>query len=31
MVDLGALLEALLREIAKTLANGGSDDEQAHS
>jgi hypothetical protein len=31
MVDLGALLEALLREIAKALANGESDDEQAHS
>jgi hypothetical protein len=31
MVDLGTLLEALLREIAKALANGESDDEQARS
>ena len=31
MCDLGALLEALLCEIAKALANGESDDEQAHS
>jgi hypothetical protein len=31
MVDLGALLEALLWEIAKALANEESGDEQDHS
>jgi hypothetical protein len=31
MVDLGALLEALLCEIAKALANEESGDEQDHS
>ena len=31
MVDLAALLEALLHEIARTLASGESDDEQDHS
>ncbi len=30
MVDLAALVEALLREIATALANGGTGDEQDH-
>ena len=30
MVDLAALVEALLREIATALANGRASDEQDH-
>jgi hypothetical protein len=30
MVDLAALVEALLREIATALANGETGDEQDH-
>ena len=30
MVDLAALVEALLREIATALANGEASDEQDH-
>ena len=30
MVDLAALVEALLREIATALAKGGTGDEQDH-
>jgi hypothetical protein len=30
MIDLAALVEALLREIATALANGGIGDEQDH-
>jgi len=30
MIDLTALVEALLREIATALANGGIGDEQDH-
>lgn len=30
MVDLAALLEALLREIAATLVTGEASDEQDH-
>ena len=30
MVDLAALVEALLREIATALANGEAGDEQSH-
>jgi hypothetical protein len=30
MVDLAALVEALLREIAAALANGEASDEQDH-
>jgi hypothetical protein len=30
MVDLAALVEALLREIATALANGEAGDEQNH-
>ena len=31
MVDLSALVEALLREIATALANGEASDEQDHN
>jgi hypothetical protein len=30
MVDLAALVETLLREIATALANGEASDEQDH-
>jgi len=30
LVDLAALVHALLREIATALANGGTGDEQDH-